>query len=153
VQKAAPGAVVRKYSIMQPRERESTRDVARQGSDGRRRRTILRADGAKVFVGGRGWQGADQERRGPSPCADAQCCSAESTISEWIASVSRQNNLHPARCHRIIVSGRTTTKASRQLKSFERIASKIRDAASIRRGLTPRSSIGQAVDAGKGSPL
>ncbi len=52
----------------------------------------------------------------------------------------RQNSFHPARCQRIIVSGRTTTKASRQLKNLERIASEIRVTGSIRRGFTPRST-------------
>jgi hypothetical protein len=52
----------------------------------------------------------------------------------------RQNNFQPARCQRIIVSGRTTTKASRQLKNRESNASVIRVTGSIRRGLTPRST-------------
>src|SRR5205823_5174249 len=38
----------------------------------------------------------------------------------------RQNSFQPAGCQRIIVSGRTTTKASRQLKNLESIASEIR---------------------------
>lgn len=51
----------------------------------------------------------------------------------------RQNNLHPARRQRIIVSGRTTTRASRQLKNRDRNARAIRVIGSIRLGLTPRS--------------
>ena len=52
---------------------------------------------------------------------------------------NRQNNFHPARCQRIIVSGRTTTSASRQLKNRESNASEIRVTGLIRRGLIPRS--------------
>ena len=52
---------------------------------------------------------------------------------------SRQNSFHPARCQRIIASGRTTTTASRQLKNRESNAREIRVAGSIRRGLIPRS--------------
>lgn len=52
---------------------------------------------------------------------------------------SRQNNVHPARCQRIIVSGRTTTRASRQLKNRESNAREIRVTGSIHRGLIPRS--------------
>ena len=40
--------------------------------------------------------------------------------------LSRQNNLHPARCQRIIVSGRTATSKSRQSQNFESIDSTIR---------------------------
>jgi len=50
---------------------------------------------------------------------------------------NRQNNLHPARCQRIIVSGRTTTRASGQLKNRESNAREIRVTGSIRRGLIP----------------
>ena len=52
----------------------------------------------------------------------------------------RQNSFQPALCQRIIVSGRTTTKASRQLQNLESIASEIRVTGSIRRGLIPRST-------------
>jgi len=52
----------------------------------------------------------------------------------------RQNSLQPARCQRIIVSGRTTTRASRQLKNLESTAREIRVTGSIRRGLTPHST-------------
>jgi hypothetical protein len=52
----------------------------------------------------------------------------------------RQNSFQPARCQRIIVSGRTTTRAPRQLKNREINASVIWVAGSIRRGLTPRST-------------
>src|SRR6202047_3989371 len=50
-----------------------------------------------------------------------------------------QNNLQPARCHRIIVFGRTTNSASRHSKHLARMAKLIRVAESIRRGWTPRS--------------
>ena len=53
---------------------------------------------------------------------------------------SRQNSFHPARCQRINVCGRTTTKASRQSKNPDRIVSAMRVTESIRRGLTPRST-------------
>jgi hypothetical protein len=43
-----------------------------------------------------------------------------------IRDLSRQNSFHPARCQRIIVSGRTTTRASRQLKNRESNAREIR---------------------------
>jgi hypothetical protein len=54
--------------------------------------------------------------------------------------LSRLNNLHPARCRWIIVSGRTATSASRQSKNFESIDRKIRVAGSIRRRFAPRST-------------
>jgi hypothetical protein len=50
-----------------------------------------------------------------------------------------QNNFRPARCHRIMVFGRTTISTSRHSKHFARMAKLIRVAASIRRGSTPRS--------------
>ena len=53
--------------------------------------------------------------------------------------LQRQNRRHPARCQRINVSGRTTTRASRQSKSRESNASDTRVAASTRLGFTPRS--------------
>jgi len=49
--------------------------------------------------------------------------------------LSRQNNFHPVRCQRIIVSGSTTTRASRQLKNRDGNARAIRVIGSIRRGL------------------
>jgi hypothetical protein len=52
---------------------------------------------------------------------------------------SRQNNFRAARCHRIIVSGPTTTSASRQSQHFESIVSETRVTGSIRRGIIPRS--------------
>jgi hypothetical protein len=52
---------------------------------------------------------------------------------------SRQNSFHPARCQRSIVSGRTTTRASRQLKNRDSSVRPIRVTGSIRLGLTPRS--------------
>jgi hypothetical protein len=51
----------------------------------------------------------------------------------------RQNSRHPARCHRIIVLGCTTTSAGRHSKNLARIAKLSRVAASIRRGRAPRS--------------
>ena len=54
--------------------------------------------------------------------------------------LSRQKSFQPARCQRIIVSGRTTTRASRQSKSRESNASEIRVTGSTRRDLTPRST-------------
>jgi len=53
---------------------------------------------------------------------------------------SRQNSLQAARCQRIIVSGRTTTRASRQLKNRESNATLTRVTGSTRRGFTPRST-------------
>jgi hypothetical protein len=53
---------------------------------------------------------------------------------------SRQKSFQPARCQRIIVSGRTTTRASRQSKSRESNASEIRVTGSTRRDLTLRST-------------
>ena len=53
--------------------------------------------------------------------------------------LKRQNRRQPARCQRISVSGRTTTRASRQSKSRDSTASDTRVAASTRLGLTPRS--------------
>jgi len=53
--------------------------------------------------------------------------------------VTRQNRRQPARCQRSSVSGRTTTRASRQSKSRDSNASDTRVAASTRLGLTPRS--------------
>ena len=53
--------------------------------------------------------------------------------------LSGHNNRDLARSQRISVSGRTTTKASRQLNSHERTVRLIRVTGSIRRGLTPRS--------------
>ncbi len=55
--------------------------------------------------------------------------------------LSRQNNLHPARCQRIIVSGRTATSESRQSQNFESIDSTIRVAGSIRRRFAATPSI------------
>jgi hypothetical protein len=52
---------------------------------------------------------------------------------------SRHSKRHPARCQRINVSGRTTTKASRQLKHRDSSVNAIRVTTSIRRGLTPPS--------------
>jgi len=46
----------------------------------------------------------------------------------------RQNSRQPARCQRIIVSGRTTTRASRQLKNRQSNASVTRLTGSTRRG-------------------
>jgi hypothetical protein len=54
--------------------------------------------------------------------------------------LSRQNSFHPARCQRIIVSGRTTTKASRQSKNRENNARRTHLTGSMRRGLAPRST-------------
>jgi hypothetical protein len=54
--------------------------------------------------------------------------------------LERQNSLHPAQCQRINVSGRTTTRASRQSNCRERYAGDPRIAASTRLGFTPRSS-------------
>jgi hypothetical protein len=51
----------------------------------------------------------------------------------------RQNSRQPARCQRSNVSGRTTTRASRQSNSRERNASDTRVTASTRLGFTPRS--------------
>jgi hypothetical protein len=51
----------------------------------------------------------------------------------------RHRSRHPARCHRIIVSGRTITRAERQSKSREMNASDARATASTRLGLMPRS--------------
>jgi hypothetical protein len=56
-----------------------------------------------------------------------------------IRDFSRQNNFHPARCQRIIVAGRTTTNASRQLQNRESNAREIRVTGSTRRGLISRS--------------
>ena len=52
---------------------------------------------------------------------------------------NRQNSFQPARCQRIRVSGRTTTRLSRQSNNRDSKASAIRVAESIRRGFTPRS--------------
>ena len=52
----------------------------------------------------------------------------------------RQNSRQPARCQRIIVSGRTATRAPRQSKNRESNASVIRVPGSIRRGFTPLST-------------
>lgn len=52
----------------------------------------------------------------------------------------RQNSLQPARCQRIIVSGRTTTRASRQRQNRDRNANCIRVMGSMRLGLIPRST-------------
>ena len=51
----------------------------------------------------------------------------------------RQNSRQPARCHRTIVSGRTTITHDRQSHNRESQARLKRVAASMRRGLTPRS--------------
>ena len=53
---------------------------------------------------------------------------------------SRQSKRHPARCQRINVSGRTTTKASRQLQNRESNAREFRVTASIRRGFTRQAT-------------
>ncbi len=53
--------------------------------------------------------------------------------------LQRQNRRQLARCQRINVSGRTTTKAPRQSNIRESNASDTRVAASTRLGLTPRS--------------
>ena len=82
--------VVRKYSVTHKRERESIRDVARQVSDWHGQHMTLRGDGANRAVRGRDGWAAGRARPDQVPCADAQCCSAESTISEWIASVIRK---------------------------------------------------------------
>ena len=53
----------------------------------------------------------------------------------------RQNSRQPARCQRIIVSGRTTTtRASRHLKHRDSNASLTRVAGSMGRGFAPRST-------------
>ena len=52
--------------------------------------------------------------------------------------LQRQNRRQPARCQRINVSGRTTTRALRQSNSRESNASETRVAASMRLGLMPR---------------
>ena len=52
----------------------------------------------------------------------------------------RQNSRQPARCQRIIVSGRTSTRVSCHLKHRESNASLTRVTGSMRRGFTPRST-------------
>ena len=53
--------------------------------------------------------------------------------------LQRQNSRQPARCQRTIVFGRTTITHDRQSHNLESQARLKRVAASIRRGLTPRS--------------
>ena len=53
--------------------------------------------------------------------------------------LNRHSSLHPARCHRIIVAGRTTTRALRHSNSLASTAKLTRLAGSRRRGRAPRS--------------
>lgn len=53
--------------------------------------------------------------------------------------LNRHSSLHPARRHRIMVAGCTTTRALRHSNSFASMAKLTRLAASTRRGRTPRS--------------
>ncbi len=61
----------------------------------------------------------------------------------------RQNSRQPARCQRISVSGRTTTRASRQSKSRESNASDTRVAASTRLGFDATLQIQRKLPAEK----
>jgi hypothetical protein len=51
----------------------------------------------------------------------------------------RDTNLHPARCHRSSVSGRTMVSAQREIKQLESKTRLILVAASVRHRLIPRS--------------
>ena len=72
-----------------------------------------------------------------SPCGGSEPVIVEESAVGQVGTFRRQNSFQPARCQRIIVSGRTTAKASRQLKSLESPASETRVTGSIYRGFAP----------------
>ena len=82
-----------------------------------------------------------------SPCGGSEPVIVEESAVGQVGTFRRQNSFQPARCQRIIVSGRTTAKASRQLKSLESLASETRVTGSIYRGFAPRST---GIPAGSG---
>src|SRR5712671_1517704 len=94
-------------------------------------------DGNKEVAGNDSLSVKTQERR-PAQVASWSAWRA----SRQVLAHGPNSQLHEeliGRCQRIIVSGRTTTSASRQLKNRESNAREIRVTASIRRGLIPRS--------------
>lgn len=138
--------VVRKNSIARLQTRNSIRDGGLPELVWHRRRKIRHDDGVNGCFVSRGARAVVSlaMRSSPHvgfslPIRRIRACTCFGIGGRPGRDFGRQNSLQPARCQRIIVSGRTTTRASCQSKNYDNTLNLIRVTESILRGRAPRS--------------